>query len=360
MSSIGPTASKSKSAEKVDMPERPVDSSVDKSEHDVVVFADSGTAQSAPDAGSVDSIAPLEVTDTGPRQPAGLARGAYIIWVADNNGDLIDPPPDPRVRSREPNPASPGAVDIFYGLKDSPSPPPDDQIDLQLNIDKVLRAARVLYMGSEPPQPEKFRPYFVRLFRIAQLGMEGPNVAPGVAKGVLAAIAADLIDDEAGKIKNAYLMRLGKCTVLYSSVCFALYVFLRLFPGEAIGTALRRMQVDPPLLAAFALLWIGCFIGVWLSYGIRKSTFTLVDLTRSEDDLLAPPVRLVFAGLLVTVVGLLFALDLVELRIGQMSLTNLTWNPMLALLIGLFCGISELALPSSIGARAKGFLNSIK
>jgi len=33
---------------------------------------------------------------------------------------------------------------------------------------------------------------------------------------------------------------------------------------------------------------------------------------------------------------------------------------MLALLVGLFCGISELALPASIGSKAKSFIDNIK
>jgi hypothetical protein len=321
----------------------------------------------APAAVTLDQPGPgaetqTPATERGTVPPAGtseIARGAYTIWVADKDGNLIDPPTDPRHRDREPNPADPNALDIYYVLEDSPQPPPAEQVELQLDIDKVLRAATRLYLGSEPIQMEKFRAYFVRLFRIAQLGMEGQNAVPTVARGVLTAVTAELIDDEAGRIKNGHLMKLGRYVIAYSVACFALYSVIYLSPTGWFVQRLKLMQVDPPLLASFAILWIGCFVGVWLSYGIRKSTFTLVDLTRTEEDRLAPHLRLVFAGLLAMILGLLFALDFVEVRIGDVSFTAIHSSPMLALLVGLFCGISELALPASIGTRAQSFISSL-
>lgn len=289
-----------------------------------------------------------------------ILRGAYTIWVADKDGNLIDPPADPLNRDRDPNPAHPEALDIYYVLEDTPQPPPAEQVELQLDIDKVMRAVTLLYLGSKPVRMEKFRAYFVRLFRIAQLGMEGQNAVPAVARGVLSAVTAELIDDEAGRIKNGHLIKLGLYAIAYSTVCFVLYTTIYLFPAGGFVNGLKSMRVDPPLLASFAVLLLGCFVGVWLSYAMRKSAFTLIDLTRTEEDRLAPELRLVFAGLLAMIIGLLFALGFVEVRIGDVSFTDIKSSPMLALLVGLFCGISELALPASIGTRAQSFINSLK
>jgi hypothetical protein len=73
------------------------------------------------------------------------------------------------------------------------------------------------------------------------------------------------------------------------------------------------------------------------------------DLTSSDQDRLAPHVRLLFAGLLTMLIGILLALDLIDLSIGSVSLTDITDFPLLAFLVGAFCGISKLSLPASIG-----------
>jgi hypothetical protein len=139
-----------------------------------------------------------------------------------------------------------------------------------------------------------------------------------------------------------------------------LYVLLHLLPDSLLGPWLKDLDIDTHLLSCFLLLWIGCFAGVWLSYGIRKTTFSLADLTRSDDDRLEPQIRLVFAGLLTMLIGMLFALGLVELSVGSVSLTDITTSPLLAFLVGAFCGISELALPVSLGKQATRFIENVK
>jgi hypothetical protein len=273
---------------------------------------------------------------------------------------MIDPPADPKNRDRQPNPEDPAVVDIYYVLEDSPELPPKEQVDLQLNIDKLLRAVQRLYMKTTPAQENKFRIYYVRLFRIAQLGLEGDNAVPEVATGVLAAVTADLIDDEAGFIKNSHLKNLGGFVALYSIVCLSLYATVQLFSRNGEVASLAAMGMDTVMLSMLLILWVGCFIGVWLSYGIRTTSFSLADLTTRDQDRLEPHIRLLFAGLLSMIIGLLCALGFIKVEIGNIEITNIMNNPMQALILGLFCGISELALPSSIGTRAHNLVASLK
>lgn len=289
-------------------------------------------------------------------QPAHAAsvpvpKGAYIVWVTDAEGNLIHPP------SREkpdiqPDPGDPRAVDMYFSLLELPEPPPKDQFALQIEIDKVLRTCQRLYLNPGALQAAKFRIYFTRLFRLAQLGLQGEHPLPEIAASALATVAADLVDDEGGSIKNGYLAKLGFFACAYSAVPLALYVLLRLLPQDFTTPWLHSLNVDRDLLSCFLLLWTGCFLGVWLSYGIRKTKFTLADLTSSDQDRLAPQIRLLFAGLLTMLIGILLVLDLIQLSIGSVSLTAITSYPLLAFMVGAFCGISELSLPASIGNRA--------
>lgn len=296
---------------------------------------------------------------TSPAAVSPLKRGAFTIWVADKQGKLIDPPPNPPERDRDPDPCNEQAVAIYYVVEESPEAPPKEQIDLQASIEKVCRVITQLYLGPAQPQPEKFRAYYVRLFRAAQLGMEGENALPQVANDTVNEIAIDLIENEAARIKNAYFVLLGKLAAAYSIPFLLGYAAIGLMRQD-IGPLLTRVDIDPDYLQGFFLLWVGCFIGVWLSYGIRKKAFGLIDLVRAEEDSLVPAVRLLFAGFLVFGVGLLLSCGFIDIRVGQVSLTNFPNYPMLAFLLGLLSGVSELLLPATIGARAGALFAGIK
>jgi hypothetical protein len=300
-------------------------------------------------AGSAQAANQLRQAAPVPGVP--VPKGAYIVWVADAAGNLIDPPAEYKP-GLQPDPGNPLAVNLLFGLPNATEPPPKDQSALQIEIAKVLRACRRLYLDANPPRPAKFRIYYTRLFRLAQLGLQGENPQPEVAATALATVISDLIDDEGGAIKNGYLVKLGRYVCIYSAVPLALYALLHVLPVEWTHAGLERLKVDLNLLSCFLLLWIGCFAGVWLSYGIRKTQFSLADLTNSDQDRLAPHIRLLFAGLLTMLIGILIAFKLIDLSIGSVSLSDITKWPLLAFLVGAFCGISELSLPVSISNRA--------
>lgn len=298
-----------------------------------------------------------------------MATGSYKIWTADKDGNPTKLPAVPEVPNdpnKEPNPAATEAADIYFGLPGSaPQPPPKEQIDLQGEIGKVLRSVQRLYLeahlhGAVVHREKKFRIYYVRLFRLAQLGLEGANAAPDIAKGALAVVTADLIDDEAGRVKNGHMRELGRCAAIFAIPCLVLYAVLRLTGDGAFARALEKLDVQASVLANFSLLWGGCFIGVWLSYGVRTTVFSLSDLTTTDSDRLVPKIRLIFAGILTMLLGIAFVLGLIEVKIGHFPITDIATQPMLAFIVGVFCGISELALPSSVAKRASDFIGSLK
>jgi hypothetical protein len=296
------------------------------------------------------------------KQPLQGSAGAFRVWPADAKGQLINPPPRPSDQATHhlPNPSDENATEIFFGLLDVPGCPPKEQVELQVEIAKVLRVITRLYLNGPCNRIEAFRCYYVRLFHLARVGLEGSNAAPGVARAALAATIAELVDDEAGNVKNANMKRLGLYALLYSLPFLALYAAICLFPGIGFDTALRKMHIAPLWLANFSLLWVGCFTGVWLSYGIRKAKVGLVDLVTAEDDRLLPQIRLLFAGTLTFAAGLMFALGFIDLKLGTISLTRITELPTLAYLVGMFFGIGELALPESIGNRAHTLTSAVK
>jgi hypothetical protein len=100
------------------------------------------------------------------------------------------------------------------------------------------------------------------------------------------------------------------------------------------------------------LLEIGAMAGVWLSFGTRKALLKFEDLGVLEEDRLDPMVRLVFAGLLTLIIALTFALKVVVVTMGAIRTDQIVNDPLVALLIGMLCGVSEKALSSNVTKQA--------
>ena len=334
-----------------------------------------------------------------------MAAGCFKIWPMDAAGKLIDyvtgaPPTAPATNPIDavspstniavlpvpktppaqatplaaPDPSRTEAVDIYFGLQDNAQPPPKDQVDLLDRVQKALHAIQYLFLHPRPedkkleaePVKERrhrlFRAFYIRTYRLAQLGLEGANVSPDIANSALTIMIADLINDEAGNVKNRHLRRLGSCAAALVVPCLILYVLLRLIASYWTGGTkfLSNIGIEVQLAASFMILFAGCFLGVWLSYGVRTTTFSLDDLLVTDQDRLNPLVRLFFAAALTAIIGIVISLPLVELKLGTFSLTTLAQLPMLAFLIGCFCGISELVLPTAVAKRAGDFISSLK
>lgn len=291
--------------------------------------------------------------------------GSYKIWTADSEGALVDPPdPSDPKKNPYPDPGKPAAVDIYFGIdKDAPQPPPKEQVELHIEIERVLSAVQKLYLSHEPNKPHaRFRRYYVRIFRLAQLGLEGNNASPDIAKLALDKVTQDLIDDEAGRVKNGHLMALGRTVFAFGLPVLGVYLLLTLLPSCWLDPWLQKLGIVRGTAANFCLLWLGCFIGVWLSYGIRTATITLADLTVTDADRLTPSLRLLFAGLMTMLLGMLFAMGIVEIKLGSFAISQIadSNNATLAFLVGAFCGISEAALPEVASRRAATFVADLK
>ncbi len=295
-----------------------------------------------------------------------MAQGAYKIWPVDEAGDFVgDPTPPEGQPVKPPDPADEKATDIYFGVPETaPQPLPRDQSELQQDIAEVLRTVQQLYLqpteGSNVRSSSQFRKYYVRLFRLAQLGLEGANVSPEISQSALVAIRGNLIDDEAGRIKNDHLKQLGMTALKMALPFILLYLILRLTPSDSLlARVFLAIGIESVMLANFMMLWVGCFLGVWLSYGIRTSEFSIEDLTVTDDDRLQPAIRLLFAGTLTMILGIVFVLGLIQVSVGNFSLTDFSANPMLGFLVGTFCGVSELLLPSTVGKQATEFIGKM-
>ena len=239
-----------------------------------------------------------------------------------------------------PHPDAEHPTDIKFQLAASvPVTIPNEQLLLIDEVNDTLTVIRILFESDE----NKFLAYFKPLISLAQAGLVGPNAQPEAAYRSLVKLRSDITAREAGNVKNRYMRKLGGQSLLWGGVALALGLFIK---------TILNIQVA----GNFFILWSGCMAGVWLSFGARKNQFTFDDLAIPEKDRLEPIVRLAFAGLLTTILGLSFSLEGFVVQLGKLSSTEINSSGRVSLLIGMLCGFSEQALGLKVSQEAARFL----
>ena len=301
-----------------------------------------------------------QAAQPAPVQPIVKPLGAFKLWTVDYNGVFVNAKADVNgVKVKPiPDPAAPEAVDIYMSPTGRAS---DDQAKLYDDVNAVLDVVRRLYLPEGTrPNATKFRTYYVRVFRLAQVGLEGTDPSPKQSKGALESLKGSLLDDEGLNVKTKNLSALGWTAWKFSWPLLVVYAFLRLVGQGNVDTFLNTLQISRIAAANVTLLWIGCFVGVCLSYGVRTSTLTLTDLVTPGPDRLSPSLRLLFIGTLTMFFGLLFMTKIVELKIGEYSTASIGNDPSMAFIVGILFGLSESVLPGLAGKRAEGFLKGLQ
>ena len=179
---------------------------------------------------------------------------------------------------------------------------------------------------------------------------------PDVARAALERVTDDLIRTEGPRVKNLHLRALALAGAKLGVAALLAYAILSL---GSLGEVLGKLDIDRDVTRSFMMVWIGCFVGVWLSYALRKSVLKLRDLIVAEDDFLEPFTRMIFAGLLSNIIASLLFFDVVKIAIGPLSLNAFATNSAIALLLGIVLGINELLLPTAVSDKTRDLLDKI-
>lgn len=302
--------------------------------------------------------------DETPTTP--LPRSAFTLAVADKNGN--DLPLDEHGLA---TPGSREACELVFDISiETGSSPDTTDLVLYRQLEKIGHALRELYLNNQPPQEEKFRPHFVRLFYIAQLALEGDvslnadktkrvggRLSPEAARAEIALLEKDLIEDEAPRIKNSRLAKLASAAVSLCVVFLVAYVLLILLPPQGdVVKLLARLGVEHDVAAYFMLMWVGSFVGVCLAYAIRTHNFDIDALTCDNPDFLAPNVRLLLTGTFATVIAMVAIVGLGDVDIGGLKLSHVALGPKKAFILGVILGLGEQKLTGTVQARLGGLL----
>jgi hypothetical protein len=227
----------------------------------------------------------------------------------------------------------------FAPSKDAPDPIPEDQLILRDDIDHALAILRELFKNDD----NRFRLYFHPLLSLAPTGLVGNKAQPELAKRALIRLKEEIVISESGNIKNRYMKELGKKAIFLGIPSTFIALSLYLFNTQSI-------------ICHFLFLWSGCMVGVWLSFGARKTILKFEDLPILDEDRLEPYIRLIFCGLLTITIGLLFSTKALVVKLGAVSSEQITESVQTSILIGALCGLGEKILPSKIAQQVSKLL----
>jgi len=200
--------------------------------------------------------------------------------------------------------------------------------------------------------------FIEKLAACGRVGLYGTH--PGLAQVALVTLKTEFFARNASAIKqraNDRLVRwaFGVATVLMLPYFLCRWAALFFAEGPArdafeASFFYRRKE--------FFLLAAGAAIGTWLSFSIRNLDLTFEDLGKFEDEYLGPSVRVAFVVALSVIVGLLFWTGAFAISIGGLKvLPHVAGGT--AMLVGLFCGLSERALATAVSSRAATFIRGV-
>ncbi len=278
----------------------------------------------------------------------------------------LDPDLDPK------DPDTIFSQDIHFGVYDIADPMPPEQQKLKNRIETTLSALKLIY-NVETTDPKRqarnrasFDEAFDKLFALTSLGLGQEHSKTEIADAALTSLQAEIVDREGGRVKNEYLEKLGIPALLAALVFSLIFLAYQYIPQCAAHFSFcgdtKYDFLFPEELHKFRHIFLvlaGCMGGTWASFAIRKVALTFYDLAIIEQDRIAPYMRLIFTGVLTTILTLIVTTGLVDIVIGGFKASSLLTSGAVAVLVGAFAGLSEQALPAAIAQRAKGFLDAV-
>jgi hypothetical protein len=204
--------------------------------------------------------------------------------------------------------------------------------------------------------------YVTKLAGIGRIGLEGPHAV--LAKGALTSLKTEFVASQAGRIKNRYVRLLGQYAGVFAFLIMVAYVFISLTgcPTGKVAAHVPACSVSWwEIHKTFLLAAAGAVIGTWVSFAIRRLDLPFEDLPMLEEASLDPPFRILFVVALTLTVCLLFWTSAINIEIGNLKTgpDSFRTTGSIAILIGMFCGLSERALATAVSGRAAAFVRGV-
>lgn len=226
---------------------------------------------------------------------------------------------------------------------------PQEQIDFTYAIEKTLDIITNLYTEKLKDE-RKFYIYFNQLKNIAKLGLEGENAQCAIANKGLDMFKEEILNNEAGKIKNNYIESLGKSAFKLGVIPLAIGIIIDFILCSKTTFLCTNCLFTKNLF----ILWSGTMLGVWISYITSRNTIAFEDLILVEKDFLEPYIRLLFVGGLSIIFALLLINKVFVIKLGELSSENILKDIITAFVIGAILGLNDRILGTTITKKVSG------
>ena len=242
--------------------------------------------------------------------------------------------------------------DIIFSVKPEISQVSELQQRLHLEIEKTLVVVRKLFENS----PIELQQYFAQLLTLAQAGLVPENAQPAISLNALQQLKNEIIDKKSGEVKNSYFKNLG-IQALYLGV-----------PPLCLALILKGLDYFIPnidslsnlsIFANFIFVWCSSLLGIWISFGARKTILSFEELTTIEEDRLEPMMRMLFAGAIALIFSLLFYKQAITINFGTVSSKDISTDSFIAMIFGVSLGLSEQILGKKITKKAASLFDNI-
>lgn len=242
--------------------------------------------------------------------------------------------------------------DIIFSVKSTITQVTENQQKLHLEIEKTLVVVRKLYENS----PIELQHYFSQLLTLAQAGLvPEENAQPTISLNALQQLKAEIIDKKSGEVKNTYFKTLGINAAYLGLPILLICLIIKTLYYFQNSDIINNLSI----FSNFLFVWCASLVGVWLSFGARKTILTFEELTTIEEDRLEPLIRLIFVGVMALMFSLLFYKEAIVLEIGKISTKSISNDSFIAIIFGVFLGLSEKLIGQKLTKKATSLFESL-
>jgi hypothetical protein len=223
---------------------------------------------------------------------------------------------------------------------------------------KLEETAAVLRSVFQERHPQLFRTYFNRLLVVAW-GIFLPDRFHEGGLSDLTQFKREIIQAAGPLIKASYVRRLARAVVVAIIVilvaAFLLQCLLTFTLSHADDPEYFWYQFGKSVTwnPSFSILHFGALmsasmVGLLFASMSRNVQPTFESLLTPDADLIQPWVRLIFFGIAIFIIALIFYLGLAGASFGNLTTSRIHNDVPTAILIGLLLGVAERALPARV------------
>jgi hypothetical protein len=264
----------------------------------------------------------------GAKTQRGVKPSAYGAMRADGTGGI---------------PSMPGHIYFFVRTEHEKSPVPKEQEEARQQLENMCKVLRIVFFDAHK---KLFDEQFGRLLTIAQ-GVFTPNGFRLEPLNDLSHIKEEIFRTAGAAVKAKYLWRMARTCLTAASIIFVSAALLHFldryvvaqgwFDGDSSG--LRVSVFNTGCLLATAM------VGLFFASCVRNMEITFETLILPDADLAAPWIRVVFFGIAIFIMALLFQAKVLTVAIGNVSTASIADSPVVAIVVGLLLGVAERAVP---------------